>query len=123
MSGFVLIVDDDIAIREALCELLADDGHRAIGVADGQQALDLLRSDGRPCVILLDMMMPVMDGMSFRAKQLQDPLLSTIPVAVITAAGPRATASMNVEVVLSKPLDLDSLLSVVQRLCRSPGPS
>jgi CheY-like chemotaxis protein len=121
MCGFVLIVDDDPAIREAVCELLADEGHRAIGVANGQEALDLLRSGGRPGMILLDLMMPVMDGMSFRAKQLEDPVLGAIPVAVITASDRRAAASMNVEAVLPKPLDIDELLRTIQRLCASPS--
>ena len=117
MTRFILVVDDDQAIRETLCELLADEGHRAVGASNGQEALDLIRSDGHPCVILLDVMMPVMDGIAFRVQQLQDPALSTIPVAVITAAGQIAAASMNVDAFLAKPLRIEHVLQVVQRFC------
>ena len=117
MSRFVLVIDGDQAIRETLCEMLTDEGHRAVGAANGREALALLQSDGRPCLIFLDLMMPVMDGVAFRAEQLQDPTLSTIPVAVITAAGKGAASSMKVDVVLSKPLRIESVLEIVQRYC------
>jgi CheY-like chemotaxis protein len=117
MNKFVLVVDDDQAIRESLCELLEDEGHRAIGAANGREALDILRRDDRPCVILLDIMMPVMDGPTFRAEQLKDPSLSTIPVAVITAAGASAAASLNPGALLLKPLSMDSVLQIVDRFC------
>jgi CheY-like chemotaxis protein len=120
MNRFVLVVDDDQAIRETLCELLEDEGHHAVGAANGQEALDLIRADGRPCVILLDIMMPVMDGVAFRAQQLQDPNLRMIPVAVITAGGRGAGASMSAEAVLPKPLRIESVLEIVDRFC--PGP-
>jgi CheY-like chemotaxis protein len=118
MSRSVLVVDDDQAIRDTLCELLGDEGYHAIGAANGQEALDLLRSSSAPCVILLDLMMPIMDGAAFRARQLQDAQLRLIPVAVITAAGANAVPpSMNVNVILPKPLRIDSILQVIDRLC------
>jgi CheY-like chemotaxis protein len=117
MSKFVLVVDDDQAIRETLCELLEDEGHRAIGAANGREALDILHRDDGACVILLDIMMPVMDGPTFRAEQLKDPSLSAIPVAVITAAGASAAASLNPGALLLKPLSMDSVLQVVDRFC------
>src|SRR3954470_23175677 len=83
----VLVVDDDQDIREALCDLLADAGYRAASVANGKEALIYLKSGELPCVILLDLMMPVMDGWEFRRQQQGDPRLSKIPVVVITAAG------------------------------------
>jgi CheY-like chemotaxis protein len=117
MARFVLVVDDDQAIRESLCELLADEGHRAVGVSNGREALDLLRSNGRPCAILLDLMMPVMNGTDFREHQLRDPELSAIPVAVITAGGQDAAASMNVDAILPKPFSIDSVLQFIHRFC------
>jgi CheY-like chemotaxis protein len=117
MGKFVLVVDDDQAIRETLCELLEDEGHRAVGAANGKEALDILRREDRPCVILLDVMMPVMDGPTFRAEQLKDPSLSAIPVAVITAAGASAAAALNPGALLLKPLSMDSVLQVVDRFC------
>lgn len=117
MKACVLVVDDDDAIRESLVDILTDEGHPAFGVANGQQALEYLRKEHRPCVILLDLMMPIMDGASFRANQLKDPQLSGIPVAVITAAGPRAASGVPAEAVLAKPLRVESVLDVVSRFC------
>jgi CheY-like chemotaxis protein len=113
----VLVVDDDEAIRDSLCEILEDEGHPAVGVPDGREALDFLRGDRRPCLILLDLMMPVMDGATFRAEQLGDPRLSSIPVAVITAAGVQAASGMRAEAVLPKPLRIENVLTVVERYC------
>jgi CheY-like chemotaxis protein len=117
VKSCVLVVDDDAAIRESLCDILTDEGHPAVGVANGQQALEYLRNEGRPCVILLDLMMPVMDGASFRSHQLRDPDLNGIPVAVITAAGPRAAKGVPAEAFLAKPLRVESVLDVVERFC------
>jgi len=117
MKGFVLVVDDDEAIRESLCEILVDEGHRAFGVSHGREALEFLRTSGRPCLILLDLMMPVMDGAAFRAAQLADPGLRSIPVALITAAGPQVAAGVQTEALLPKPLRIESVLSVVERFC------
>lgn len=113
----MLVVDDDEGIRESLVELLADEGHRSVGTSNGHEALQILRSNGRPCVILLDLMMPVMDGATFRTQQLSDPALSGIPVALITAAGPQRVATVHADVVLPKPLSIDMLLAVVAHFC------
>jgi CheY-like chemotaxis protein len=121
MSRFVLVVDDDQAIRETLCELLADEGYEAVGASHGREALDRLRTDGRPCVILLDLMMPVMDGFAFRAAQLADPGLSAIPVVVITAMGQASASSISADVVLSKPLRIERVLEAVSRFCPAGG--
>jgi CheY-like chemotaxis protein len=117
MNTFVLVVDDDEGIRESLCDLLEDEGHHAVGAANGKEALDILRANDRPCIILLDVMMPVMDGPAFRAEQLKDPALSDIPVAVITAAGANAATSIQPEALLLKPVSAESLLDVVDRFC------
>jgi CheY-like chemotaxis protein len=121
MSRSVLVVDDDQAIRETLCELLADDGYRAVGAANGREALELLRSGERPSIILLDLMMPVMDGFAFRTAQLADPALRAIPVAVITAMGQPSAASIDVDVVLSKPLRIEKVIELVERFCPPGG--
>ena len=114
----VLVVDDDDGIREALCELLADAGHAAVSVANGQAALDYLRSSGQvPCLILLDLMMPIMDGETFRRQQLADPTLRTIPVVLLTAAGREAAAKVPADGVLLKPVTLDDTLAAIARHC------
>jgi CheY-like chemotaxis protein len=113
----VLVVDDDPDIRDALCELLEDEGYRVVSAANGSEALAHLRSGELPCVILLDLMMPVMDGWEFRRQQQADPGLSSIPVVVITAAGNHRASSISVQRVLSKPLHLDLVLEALLQYC------
>ena len=82
----VLVVDDDADIREATQLVLENSGYRVLTATDGQQALDVLRStEERPCVILLDLMMPVMDGFAFLHELRSRPEWQKIPVMVITA--------------------------------------
>jgi CheY-like chemotaxis protein len=83
----ILVVDDDGAIRTSLGAMLEDEGYETALASDGRAALGLLRGGLRPTAILLDLMMPVMDGWDFRADQLRDPTLSDIPVIVLSAAG------------------------------------
>ena len=86
MSHTVLVVEDDLDIRQALMEILDEHGFAALGARDGAEALDLLsRATELPCLILLDLMMPVMDGASFREAQRKDPRLASIPVVVLSA--------------------------------------
>ncbi len=122
----VLIVDDDTDIRETIEEVLADNDFPAVGVENGAVALERLRSDVQPpCVILLDMMMPVMDGRTFRLAQQHDPVLSNIPVVVLTAhaSGERSARELKVAGFLKKPVDLQTLLDVIGRYCDKPSPS
>ena len=83
----VLIVDDDSAVRTALKELFETEGYAVAVASNGRAALNHLGAGLRPCVVLLDLMMPVMDGWDFRTEQLKDPALKEIPVFIITAAG------------------------------------
>jgi CheY-like chemotaxis protein len=117
VRGLVLVIDDDEAIRESLCDILIDEGYGAVGASNGREALSLLERNRRPCVILLDLMMPVMDGATFRSAQLRDPTLSDIPVAIITAAGNQAAASVRAEAVILKPLRVEGVLDVVEKYC------
>lgn len=116
----VLIVEDDLDIRETLVEALADGGYRSVTASNGKEALDVLRKENPlPCIILLDLMMPVMDGREFRAAQLDDPKLSSIPVIVLSAyRDVEANVSgMNVSAFLRKPPDLDELLRTIGKVC------
>src|SRR4051794_18478515 len=81
----VLLVDDDGSVRESLTELLEADGYRVVAAENGLRALALLRAGVRPSVVLLDIMMPEMDGWDFRLQQLRDPELALIPVVVVSA--------------------------------------
>ena len=117
--GSILIVDDDDDIRDALTMILEDEGYKVVGAINGVEALKYLRSSGPPCLILLDLMMPVMDGWVFRSTQMQDPALASIPVIVISAFSnvPRLTATLDVVDYLQKPIDLDILIATVKRFC------
>lgn len=116
----VLLVEDDIDVREAIVEILEDHDYQVRGVSNGAEALQVLRAKGVvPCVILLDIMMPVMDGTEFRDRQLADPELRSIPVIVLSAQGnARAVAAnMKATTFLPKPVDMDALLGAVATYC------
>jgi CheY-like chemotaxis protein len=121
MSQRILIVDDDEDIRETLIEVVQDSGYEAVGAAHGRDALDRLRDGGpRPCVILLDLMMPVMDGWQFREAQRNDPELAGIPVVVISAYRHRPSVTeLDAAEYLNKPVQVDSLIEALRRHC--PG--
>ncbi len=124
MSHHVLVVDDDPDIREAMIEILEENGHAATGAANGNEALAQLRASSvHPCLILLDLMMPVMDGPTFREEQLRDPNLSPIPVIVISAFRDveETAAKMQVAAHVKKPVSLRDLVDLVERFCPSPG--
>ena len=114
----MLIVDDDLDIREALVEVLEDRGFPTLTAANGREALHLLRTTAvPPSVILLDLMMPIMDGYGLLDELDQDAELSAIPVAIITAGqrvdhrriGDRAQ-------IVPKPISLSKLLGILHRL-------
>jgi CheY-like chemotaxis protein len=115
--GGVLVVEDDTDILRALVQVLQDEGHTVRTAENGLVALAALRApDARPpCVILLDLMMPVMDGWAFRAEQLRDPALASIPVIVLTADGSAVekAALMNGAGALRKPVELATLLGAI----------
>jgi CheY-like chemotaxis protein len=116
-SRLVAIVDDDHDIRQVVRGLLEEEGYSTIEAANGREALDLLRrSKSKPDLILLDLMMPMMDGWQLRARLHEDPALQEIPIVIMTAHGGmiRAVRSAVPDTpVLTKPLELDHLLEVV----------
>ena len=125
-SATLLVVEDDRDIREIVMETLADEGYLAVGATNGKDALELLRSGAPlPCVILLDIMMPVMDGRSFRAAQLADPALAHIPVVVMTADADVAAiaAELHAHLHLKKPVTLAQLYAVASQFCGPPAPT
>jgi CheY-like chemotaxis protein len=119
-SGVCLVVEDDEATRDALCTVLASCGYGSVAASNGREALELLRREPTPvCVIILDLMMPVMDGIDFRVAQRQDPRLASIPVVVLSAHpnGQKTAAELGAHGFVAKPVELSSLIDVVQKFC------
>lgn len=116
----VLIVEDDADLREMMAQLLSLEGYRTQAVANGQEALSILRRGDRPDLILLDLMMPVMDGWEFRRRQMQDPQIADVPVVVLSALDPSRAVDLAGAAFLKKPLDFDRLLELVRRFCLRP---
>ena len=115
----VLIVEDDADLREMMAQLLSLEGFQAATVANGSEALQYLHNGHvKPDVILLDLMMPVMDGWEFRRKQQADPAFADVPVIVLSALDQSRAADVQAEAFLKKPLDFDRLLQLVRQYCR-----
>jgi CheY-like chemotaxis protein len=107
----VLVVEDDKDIRESLCDFLDDQGIPALAAKNGQEALDFLREGARPSVILLDLMMPVMDGRELMQCMERDPSIPRTPVVVVSALTPDET--LKSVVWLQKPVRVERLLSAI----------
>lgn len=118
-SCTVFVVEDDIDTRDMLGRFLELEGFNVELAANGQQALDRLDAGVQPCVILLDLMMPVMDGWQFRREQARREQFARIPVIVVSAAGRERMAEVQASAYLSKPVDLEQLLERVTRFCAS----
>jgi CheY-like chemotaxis protein len=117
----ILIVDDDAGIRQLLLLFLEHKGYTAKSVSNGLEALDQLQIDQPlPSLILLDLMMPVMDGATFRQAQLADSRIAAIPVVVLSAAeNIEAQAPLlTTDAYVPKPIEFDSLLQIVERYCQ-----
>jgi signal transduction histidine kinase len=112
----LLVVEDDADIREALDGLLSMEGFRVTGCSNGREALEWLRGSIKPDVILLDLMMPVMDGWQFRVAQKEDPELATIPVLALSADATAKAAAIDADAYLRKPVDYETLVDTIDRL-------
>jgi CheY-like chemotaxis protein len=113
----VLVVDDDPSIQGFLAEALVDEGYRVRTAANGREALAIL-GEWRPDLILLDLMMPEMDGWAFRGEQRAMPAVSDVPVIVLSATRELAARTRDLQPVqvVSKPFDLEALLGTIDRL-------
>lgn len=115
----ILVVEDDADIRDAMVGILESAGYAVWAASHGADALAQLQAGNKPCVILLDLMMPVMDGWTFGEEKDKDPSLAEIPVVVVSAVSrndPRNSRMRAVEHLL-KPLNIDKLLATVERFC------
>ena len=117
-----MFIDDDFVILDGVSDFLESEGFSVVPASNGLEALNRLRSGLRVDAIVLDVMMPMMDGWDFRAEQLADPALRDTPVVVISASGfTRRTLQQQFKAyeVLLKPLELAGFLRALRGACRS----
>jgi CheY-like chemotaxis protein len=120
----VMVVDDDPLIRESLSELLDEKGYSVLKAENGRKALDVLKSIPQPpCMVVLDLAMPVVNGREFLKFRAADPALRQIPVVVVSGSLVPPMPLEGVEAFLPKPVEVDRLLAIIRRTCdqqRSP---
>jgi CheY-like chemotaxis protein len=116
MAATVLVVDDDEMIREALTVILETAGYEVVCVVDGLECLEYLRTHTPPAVVLLDMMMPGLDGWGVMEERRKDLELQQAPVIIVTAVGTASefwAVSLGAVGFMSKPIDMKRLLDMV----------
>jgi two-component system, sensor histidine kinase and response regulator len=113
----VAIIEDDSEFRNMLRELLEEEQYRVVAVSNGAEALEQLRGETIPNVILLDVSMPVMDGFDFLRFRNEDPRLAAVPVVLVTNAKPHERPTIGVNDVVRKPIDIDEILFAIKRYC------
>jgi CheY-like chemotaxis protein len=122
----ILVIDDEAEIRFLISELLVDEGYTVAQATNGREALAYLQTaNPLPCVILLDLMMPLMNGWDFLYARQSNPVFAPIPIVAISAfrALAESAAVLGIQGVLDKPFDMDRLLATVQRYCPTAPPS
>jgi CheY-like chemotaxis protein len=113
----ILIVEDDESIRQSLASIFGAEGYRVFEAANGAEGLEALSKIPRPCVILLDMMMPILDGRAFMQALRRNDALIAIPVVVVSAH--EDSVPEHAKAFVRKPFDLEALIDVVDQTCRS----
>jgi CheY-like chemotaxis protein len=115
----VLVVEDDEDVRDAMTGILESKGYTVCSAQHGADALEHLRSGITPCIILLDLMMPVMDGWTFHDETQKDPLLAAIPTVILSAVSQRDPRNHSVRAVehIPKPVDVTRLIAAIERHC------
>jgi two-component system chemotaxis response regulator CheY len=113
----IAIIEDDAEFRSMLRELLEEEQYRVVALSNGAEALETLRGETVPDVILLDVSMPVMDGFDFLRFRNDDPRLAQVPVVLVTNAKPHERPTVGVNDVVRKPIDIDEILFAIKRYC------
>jgi two-component system, chemotaxis family, chemotaxis protein CheY len=115
----VLVVDDDADTRETLGFIIRREGHNAVCLRNGHEALDYLRKSPAPDLVLLDLMMPIMNGWEFLHERRHDPRISRVPVVVLSAVADQDVfeGPKDVDSVLQKPPSLHTVLELVDDYC------
>lgn len=116
----ILVVDDDDGIREALKAALEYEGYHVFTAENGQVAYDLMQEGFRPCLIVLDLMMPVMDGWAFADKMAADQSYAKIPIVVVSAFDDKAP-DIKAKSIFKKPVNLKALFEVIKKWCSNEG--
>lgn len=116
MPHRVLVVEDDLDSSELVVAVLEFEGFEPVVARNGREALDLLATGFRPQAILLDLMMPLMDGREFRTRQRLRPDIATIPVIICSAVEPSAATDLAAYAILKKPLDFDALIALLRSM-------
>lgn len=121
-DAYVLVVDDDPAIRGLVADALRDEGYSVDMAAHGREALEAMRVR-RPVTIVLDLMMPVMDGFSFMQACALEQLCNDVPIVVISAVTDalQRVREVPVHACVAKPFDLEDLIRTVARFCGPNG--
>lgn len=121
----ILLVEDDEAIRDTMKDYLESEGYPVITAKNGMDGLNLMRNGLRPSFVLVDLLMPIMDGWEFLFVKSHDQKFENIPVAVLTAAQmpqDKMKAALNkADIILKKPIDLGELMRAVREYCGSPA--
>jgi CheY-like chemotaxis protein len=117
----ILIVEDDRDIREALASALRVEGYDVQIASNGKEGLEKLAAIERPCLILLDLMMPIMSGLDFLAAIRQHDALATLPVVILSAYSALAKEAQGAAGFIRKPVDLDVVLQIAERYCGRPS--
>jgi len=118
----VLIVEDDADLRDMMSQMLSLEGFAAVTAANGLEALEYLHGTAAPKLILLDLMMPVMDGWEFQRERRRNPALANVPVVVLSALDEVRAGDATTHEFLKKPLDFDRLMQIVRSYC-GPAPT
>ncbi|AZZ37585.1 hypothetical protein CIK05_12545 [Bdellovibrio sp. qaytius] len=116
----IMVIEDDDDIRELMKSMLEAEGYSSITASNGEEGLELLSTTPeKPCMILLDMMMPIMDGWTFSEEAKKNVKYRNIPLLAVTAFSDQMTLRENFQGILRKPIRLDLLLDVVRHYCPS----
>jgi len=114
----ILVIEDDPDIAESLCDVLRSEGYEVVTASNGKEGLNRLQEMGRPCLILLDLMMPVMSGGEFLAVLRQTDETAGIPVVIVSAwAKERAKVRAQSQGFVDKPISIDALLEATHKFC------
>jgi CheY-like chemotaxis protein len=113
----VLVVDDDVLIRESLRDVLMASDYEVLTAANGQDAIDVIKKNGLPNVVLLDLMMPVMNGWEFMGACQKDPRMANLPVVIVSAVANQDTA-YGAAGYLRKPIKIENVLNAVSQICK-----